>query len=106
LSLLELFAQVLDPRDRRGVRHSVAVVLGVSLAAVMSGARSFAAIGQSAAMAGPDVAGRLGMGDRRPEGSTIPRVLSRLDAAWVDGVVEAWTWLLAVEGVRAHSDLV
>ncbi|MDR1635591.1 MAG: ISAs1 family transposase [Bifidobacteriaceae bacterium] len=95
LNLLEVFAQVPDPRARRGVRHPVAAVLAVSLAAVMSGARSFAAIGQWAAMASGEVAARLGVGERRPEASTIRRVLCALDAAWLEWVVGAWTYLRA-----------
>ena len=43
--LLSLLCCVPDPRDRRGVRHRLPVILAVGLAAVLAGARSFAAIG-------------------------------------------------------------
>jgi predicted nucleic acid-binding protein len=51
--LLDLLAQVPDPRRRRGRRHSLAGLLAVGIAAVIAGSRSFAAIGQWAADAGP-----------------------------------------------------
>src|SRR5580698_10287127 len=53
--LLDLLAQVPDPRKRRGRRHSLAGLLAVGVAAVIAGSRSFAAIGQWAGDAGPDV---------------------------------------------------
>jgi len=39
-----LLGQVIDPRRRRGVRHRLAVVPAIALAATLTGARSFAAI--------------------------------------------------------------
>jgi DDE_Tnp_1-associated len=45
-SLLEDLAQLVDPRQRRGRRHALAVVLGVAVCAVLAGARSLAAIGE------------------------------------------------------------
>ena len=51
--LLDLLAQVPDPRKRRGRRHALAGLLAVGIAAVIAGSRSFAAIGQWAADAGP-----------------------------------------------------
>ena len=58
--LLDLLAQVPDPRKRRGRRHPLAGLLAVGIAAVIAGSRSFAAIGQWAADAGPDVLAGLG----------------------------------------------
>ena len=42
--LLGVLAGVADPRHRRGVRHRLAVILGLALCAVVAGARSFTAI--------------------------------------------------------------
>ena len=53
--LLDLLAQVPDPRKRRGRRHPLAGLLAVGIAAVIAGSRSFAAIGQWAADAGEEV---------------------------------------------------
>ena len=44
--LLDLLAQVPDPRKRRGRRHQLAGLLAAGIAAVMAGSRSFAAIWQ------------------------------------------------------------
>ena len=62
--LLDLLARVLDPRKRRGRRHPLAGLLAVGIAAVAAGARSFAAIGQWAADAGPEVLAGLGAAKR------------------------------------------
>jgi hypothetical protein len=53
--LLDLLAQVPDPRKRRGRRHPLAGLLAAGIAAVIARSRSFAAIGQWAADAGPEV---------------------------------------------------
>src|SRR6266700_5072765 len=58
--LLDLLAQVPDPRKRRGRRHSLAGLLAVGTAAVIAGSRSFAALGQWAADAGPEALTALG----------------------------------------------
>jgi hypothetical protein len=58
--LLDLLAQVPDPRKRRARRHALAGLLAVGIAAVLAGSRSFAAIGQWAADAGPEVLAVLG----------------------------------------------
>lgn len=47
-NLLSVLAKVPDPRDPRGVRYPLAGVLAVAVCAVLSGARSFAAIGERA----------------------------------------------------------
>ena len=58
--LLDLLAQVPDPRKRRGRRHALAGLLAVGIAAVVAGSRSFAAIGQWAADAGPEALAEIG----------------------------------------------
>ncbi|WP_232070740.1 transposase family protein [Mycobacterium lacus] len=49
--LLQALQTVPDPRDRRGVRYSLAGVLALAVTATLAGCRSFAAIGQWAAEA-------------------------------------------------------
>ncbi len=46
VDLLALLGSVPDPRDQRGVRHPLPVVLAVMITAVLAGSRSFAAIGK------------------------------------------------------------
>jgi hypothetical protein len=47
--ILSLLASFPDTRARRGVRHRVAVILGLAVCAVLAGARSFVAIAEWAA---------------------------------------------------------
>lgn len=82
--LAERLRSLPDPRDRRGVRHPFVSVLLVACMAVVSGARSFAAIGQWAANAPQDTLARLGartatvFGVRlAPSGATIRRLIIR-----------------------------
>ena len=79
--LLDLLAQVPDPRKKRGRRHALAGLLSAGIAAVIAGRfRSFAAIGQWAADAGPDVLAALGA-DRGPaEESTYRRAFALVSA--------------------------
>ncbi len=58
--LLAMLAGVTDPRRRRGVRHRLAVILGLALCAVLAGARSFTAIAEWAADADPETLRVLG----------------------------------------------
>ena len=46
LSLVDAFAQVPDPRKARGIRHGVAAILLLGACAVLTGARSFAAVAE------------------------------------------------------------
>src|SRR5262245_16290880 len=76
--LLAVLGQVPEPRERRGRRHSLAVVLTLAVCAVLAGARSFTAIGAWPADAGQAVADVLGV-VRVPDESTFRRVLAALD---------------------------
>lgn len=92
-SLLEVVASVPDPRKRRGIRHQLSVVLAVGIAAVVAGARSFAAIGEWVADQDSDTLAMLGLsGSRRPSESAIRRTLGRLDAGVLDQALGAWMW--------------
>lgn len=59
--LLERLAVVPDPRDPRGVRHALVVVLAPAACAVVAGATSLPAIGEWIADAPPHVLERLGV---------------------------------------------
>lgn len=80
--LASLLESVPDPRARRGKRHALAGLLVVGVAAVLAGARSFAAIGDWAA-AHPG-------NDRAADESTFRRVFARLDADVLAAVIGAW----------------
>jgi predicted transposase YbfD/YdcC len=72
-------------------------ILAVGIAAVVGGARSFAAIGQWVADADVDLLAALGC--RRgsgPSESAIRRAFTRLDAARLDAILAAWVWTRTV----------
>jgi predicted transposase YbfD/YdcC len=101
--LLDLLAQVPDPRKRRGRRHPLAGLLAVGIAAVIAGSRSFAAIGQWAADAGPEVLAVLGAVRGAADESTFRRAFALASPDALDRVLGAWLWTRAV---RAGGRLV
>jgi len=94
--LLDLLAQVPDPRKRRGRRHALAGLLAVGIAAVIAGSQSFAAIGQRAADAGPEVLAVLGAARCPAEESTFRRAVALVSADVLDRVLGAWLHTRAV----------
>lgn len=90
--LLDLLAQVPDPRKKRGRRHTLAGLLAVGIAAVVAGSRSFAAIGQWAADAGTDVLTALDARRGAAEESTFRRAFAKINADTLDRVLGAWLW--------------
>jgi hypothetical protein len=82
--LLDVLAQVPDPRDPRGVRYSLMALLAVAILATAAGMRSYAGFATWAANAPQDVLAQLGIRYRRPSEKTFRTVLSRLDAADLD----------------------
>ena len=94
--LLAYLAAIPDPRARSGRRHPLVTILALAAAAVLAGARSFAAIAEWAADAPRPV--RAALGARRdgpdhwavPAETTIRRTLARLDADALAAAVGAW----------------
>lgn len=97
LSLAECLGRVPDPRDPRGVRHTLTSLLLAAVAAVLAGARSFAAVGEWVADAPPEVLAVLGVRCdplagrfEPPDEATIRRVLEAVDASALDAAVGSW----------------
>jgi len=88
--LLAVLAAVPDPRARRGVRHRLAVILGLAVCAVLAGARSFTAIAEWAADADQATRDALGVTGVVPCESTFRRTLQNLDADALDDAAGAW----------------
>jgi hypothetical protein len=95
--LLECLQLVPDPRDPRGVRHTLTSLLLASVAAVLAGAQSLTAVGECVADAPPRVLAALGI--RRdpltgrfqpPDEATIRRVLESVDAGALEAAVGSW----------------
>jgi predicted transposase YbfD/YdcC len=88
--LLPVLAAVPDPRARRGVRHRLAVILGLAVCAVLAGARSFTAIAEWAADADQGTRDALGVTGVVPCESTFRRALQSLDADALDDAAGSW----------------
>lgn len=86
--LLEVLGSVPDPRKKRGVRHRFSAILFVSVCAVATGARSFAAIADWAAARATDTL--AGMGISAPNASTIRRALNAFTGDGFDTAIGGW----------------
>lgn len=103
--LLDLLDRVPDPRARRGRRHTVAALVAVAVAAVLTGAKGFTAMAEWAHDAGSTRLGRLGMTKAVADESTFRRVFARLDAEVLDQLLGAWAMTRAavVDGRRVFA---
>ncbi|WP_229881358.1 ISAs1 family transposase [Streptomyces alanosinicus] len=95
--LLERLGEVPDPRDPRGVRHALVVVLALTACAVLAGATSLLAVGEWIADAPSTVLERLGMRPdplcpKRclPAETTVRRLLGCIDGDALDQAVGLW----------------
>lgn len=89
--LIDLLHTVVDPRKRRGVRHSVVSVVAIAVCAALSGARSFCAIAEWAEGLSLETLKQLGSKrGKAPSEPTIRRVLQRLDADGLDRDIGQW----------------
>ena len=96
-SLQEMLRTLPDCRHPRGVRHHYWTVLTIALAAVLCGARSFAALGEfAAALTQPQLKRLRARFNRKtkrhqpPAESTLRRVLQASDAAALDLALGQW----------------
>ncbi|MER6372906.1 transposase family protein [Streptomyces mirabilis] len=94
--LLKRLAEVPGPRDPRGVRHALVVILALPACAVLAGATSLPAVGEWITDAPPSVLERLGvrpdpLSPKRclPAEATVRRLLGRIDGAALDRAVAA-----------------
>lgn len=88
--LLEAFASVPDPRDARGVRFSLVVVLGLAQLAVACGAVGFDEIAEVAADLDPELTGAFGLVRSAPSSGTFRRVLNATDPVALDEALCRW----------------
>ncbi|WP_406465005.1 transposase family protein [Streptomyces sp. NBC_01622] len=93
-SLVERPAGVPDPRDPRGVRHRLAVVLALTACAVLAGATALPAVGEWIADAPGYVLEQVGVDSDpllprrvRPAETTVRRLLARIDGDAPDRAV-------------------
>jgi predicted transposase YbfD/YdcC len=95
--LRDVLGSVVDPRKRRGVRHSLGVVLTVVVCAVVAGARSFVAIAEWVADLPDELAQTLDTDRRRPSESAIRRLLGKMDADRFDSAMGGFVQHLCVQ---------
>jgi len=89
--LFEVLDTLVDPRKRRGKRHSLTSILAIATCATLCGARSLVAIAQWASELTPTMLKRLGCERRNPPcESTIRRTLAKVDVAEMDRKTCAW----------------
>ena len=87
-------AGMVDPRQRRGIRHGLVAVLTAAVCAVTAGARSFVAVAEWVADLPTDLAAVLGMDRRCPSESAIRRLIGKVDADRFDIVICAFVQTL------------
>jgi predicted transposase YbfD/YdcC len=94
--LLECLAAVPDPRDRRGVRHSLPCILALTAAAMLAGKKQLEDITAWITHAAPRVLAAAGA-RRRPDGTpvapcprTVTRLLGQLAARGLAGAAAAF----------------
>jgi predicted transposase YbfD/YdcC len=88
--LFDAVSLVPDPRNPRGIRYSLAALLTVAVCAVLAGATSFAAIADWLYDLDEAAQARLGFTKDVPAGTTVWRLLTRLDDALVTAVLADW----------------
>ena len=97
-SLLEVLADVPDPRSRHGQIHPLSAVLGLVALAMLQGRTSLTAISRFGRQHGPPLAWALGFRrGKTPTVSTLSRTLRRFDAGELEAVFARW-----IEGRVAH----
>jgi hypothetical protein len=90
-SLLATFAEVPDPRKRRGQRHPLPALLALSTAAMLSGARSLYAIAQWGRLQPAAVVEALGFTRARtPCVATLHLAFKSLDAQAFEAALARW----------------
>lgn len=88
--LLEAVSVIPDPRNPHGVRYPLAALLAVAVCAVLAGATSFAAIADWLYDLDEADQQRLGFTRGVPAGTTVWRLLIRLDATLISKVLAGW----------------
>lgn len=96
-NLMKRLERLKDPRKARGIRHNVTSTLAVAICAILSGSRSFVAIGEWANDLSQELLRRLGCRyhhEKRkyiaPSEPTLRRHLQSIDANELDRIVNEW----------------
>lgn len=91
LVLLDVLAEIPDPRSRHGQRHPLPAMLALVVLAMLRGARGPTAIAQFGRDYGTALAHALGFTrGKTPAASQFSRLLRRLDAVAVEAALTRW----------------
>jgi len=91
LSLIEVLAEVPDPRSRHGRRHPLPAILALLVLAMLRGCKGPVAIAQFGRDYGVPLAHALGFHrGRTPAASCLSKLLSRLDAVAFEAALARW----------------
>ena len=91
LSLLEELARVPDPRSRRGIRHPLPAILGLTVLAMLTGCKSYTAIAQFGRDKGASLAFALGFRrGKTPTKSRLSTLFRRLDVTAFEAALSRW----------------
>lgn len=89
--LLDALAKVRDGRQRRGIRHKLPSILGVTVCAVLSGIDSFRGIAEYASHLPLEARKRFGFRlGITPDEETFRLTLNKIDAAQFDETIREW----------------
>jgi len=89
--LIEVFANMTDPRMPQGIRHPMVGLLALGATAVMAGYRSFQAFGEWAENMPEEIRRRLGSKwPKPPTESTFRRVFAKIDVEEFEAKTAAW----------------
>jgi predicted transposase YbfD/YdcC len=97
VDLLKVLASVPDPRDPRGLRYPMALLLSIAILATAAGMRGFVGYATWARQAPAELLASLGLTKRyRPSDKTFRRVLGLIDPVDLDRRLGAYFACLAV----------
>src|SRR5215467_9085660 len=91
LSLLDVLADIPDPRHRRGIRHPLSAILGLAVLAMLTGCKSYTAIAQFGRDKGFALAFALGFRrGKTPTKSRLSTLFRRLDVTAFEAALSRW----------------
>jgi hypothetical protein len=103
-SLLSLLKKIPDARDNRGKRHPLAMILAISVCAMLSGARGYQGIYDFAKKLSHTDLKRLGAWSKTvPVYSTFREVLMKLNAQEFDKLIYGWLAKISLEKAEVIS---
>ena len=91
LALLDVLAQIPDPRDPRGVRHPLSAILSLAVLAMLTGVKSYTGIAQFGRDKGFPLAHALGFRrGKTPAVSTFSELFRVLDIDAFEATLSRW----------------